>query len=146
MRVDAAFMTGNVAQVFLTDEEWMATLRAARAALRSGGRLVFETHIPAREVWRSWAKETTLVRANVPGVGLVTSSNEVTEVRGELVTFQTTFRFHQDEEVLRSESTIRFRERPDIEASLQSAGFTVDDVRDAPDRPGLEYVFIAVSA
>ena len=34
---DVAFMTGNVAQVFLTDDEWLRTLRAVRAALRPGG-------------------------------------------------------------------------------------------------------------
>ena len=29
LAVDAAFMTGNVAQVFLTDDDWAATLRAS---------------------------------------------------------------------------------------------------------------------
>ena len=43
LQVDAAFMTANVAQVFLTDREWSATLRAIRDSLRPGGWLVFET-------------------------------------------------------------------------------------------------------
>ena len=47
--VDLITMTGNVAQVFVTDEEWMATLRACRDALRPGGRLVFEVRDPAKE-------------------------------------------------------------------------------------------------
>ena len=34
---DAAFMTANVAQVFLTDEAWTATLSGIRSALRVGG-------------------------------------------------------------------------------------------------------------
>lgn len=34
LRVDLVTMTANVAQVFLTDEEWAMTLRCARAALR----------------------------------------------------------------------------------------------------------------
>lgn len=33
--------------------------------------------------------------------------------------------------------------RAAIEDSLISAGYEVTDVRDAPDRPGLELVFIA---
>jgi 2-polyprenyl-3-methyl-5-hydroxy-6-metoxy-1,4-benzoquinol methylase len=37
LQVDLVTMTGNVAQVFLTDEEWAATLGAAYAALRPGG-------------------------------------------------------------------------------------------------------------
>jgi len=30
-----------------------------------------------------------------------------------------------------------------IEASLNAAGFEVNEVLDAPDRPGLEWVFVA---
>ena len=36
LQVDAAFMTANVAQVFLTDDEWAATLRGARTAPAPG--------------------------------------------------------------------------------------------------------------
>ncbi len=46
LSVDAAFMTANVAQVFLTDDEWAATLRGLRGALRHHGVLVFETRDP----------------------------------------------------------------------------------------------------
>ena len=40
-------MTANVAQVFLTDVEWAATLDGIRRALRPRGTLVFETRDPA---------------------------------------------------------------------------------------------------
>jgi SAM-dependent methyltransferase len=39
---DLALMTGNVAQVFLTDADWALALRAIGAALRPRGHLVFE--------------------------------------------------------------------------------------------------------
>ena len=42
LQVDAAFMTGNVAQVFTTDEAWTATLEAVAGALVPNGWLVFE--------------------------------------------------------------------------------------------------------
>ena len=42
-----------------------------------------------------------------------------------------------------SVSTLRFRERDEIEESLAAAGFEIDEVLDAPDRPGLEWVFVA---
>jgi hypothetical protein len=36
-----------------------------------------------------------------------------------------------------------FAERDEITRSLQASGFRIDEVRDAPDRPGREFVFIA---
>ena len=49
----------NVAQVFLTDDDWQATLRVTRQALRPGGHLVFETRDPARRAWEQWTPELT---------------------------------------------------------------------------------------
>ena len=46
LQADLATMTGNVAQVFVTDEGWDETLRAIRHALRPGGHLVFESSGP----------------------------------------------------------------------------------------------------
>ncbi len=44
-------MTGHVAQVFLSDEAWTATLTAIYDALRPGGRLAFETRNPGDRAW-----------------------------------------------------------------------------------------------
>jgi SAM-dependent methyltransferase len=138
---DLATMTGNVAQVFGSDEEWIAVLRAAFAALRPGGRLVFETRDPERRAWQSW--DGGRERAELPGVGAVEVVTEVTGVRGEYVSFRRTYTFASDGAVLTSDSTLRFRSRAGVADSLAAAGFTLDDVRDAPDRPGLEMVFVA---
>ncbi len=43
LQVDMVTMTGNVAQIFLDETEWLGVLEAARAALRADGRLIFET-------------------------------------------------------------------------------------------------------
>jgi SAM-dependent methyltransferase len=141
LRADLATMTGNVAQVFLTDSEWAAVLAAVRAALRPDGRLVFETRDPAREAWWQWDGDH--VRADIPGGGTVEMRGELTGVRGEFVSFRRTYVFEPDGAVLISDSTLRFRGRDDIVRSLLSAGFTVDEIRDAPDRPTLEFVFVA---
>src|SRR3954454_19993086 len=58
LQVDLAVMTGNVAQVFLTEEEWSATVAGIRAALKPGGRFVFETRDPAYRAWEEWAEWT----------------------------------------------------------------------------------------
>jgi hypothetical protein len=57
--------------------------------------------------------------------------------------FRWTYHFVARDETLVSDSTLRFRSRQVIERSLTTAGFEVLEVRDAPDRPGLEWVFIA---
>src|SRR5215510_7867045 len=64
LEMDMAVMTGNVAQVFVTDEDWRATLLAVRAALRPGGVLVFETRNPGAEAWREWDREHTWRRVD----------------------------------------------------------------------------------
>lgn len=142
LQVDLAVMTGNVAQVFVTEQEWAATLRGVRAALRPGGRLVFETRDPAREAWLTWNRAQTFRRLPVPG-GEVATWVEVTEVKWPLVSFRGTTEFTSDGAVLTSDSTLRFRTREEVASSLAAAGFTVDEVRDAPDRPGQEMVFLA---
>lgn len=139
--VDLAVMTGNVAQVFVTDEAWQAALVGVRRALRPGGHLVLETRVPGRRAWESWTTSTPVVR-DVAGVGPVALTTEVVDVELPRVTFEHRYRF-PDGEVLVSASTLRFRERGEVEASLRAAGLTVDDVRDAPDRPGLEMVFVS---
>ena len=146
LQVDLVTMTANVAQVFLTDAEWAATLRAANAALRPGGRLVFETRDPAAKAWLEWIRERSYQRIVVPGVGGVQSWEELLGVRGELVSFRSTVVFEADGAVLTSESTLRFRHRDEVAASLAAAGYVVDEVREAPDRPGREMVFIARQA
>ena len=143
LQVDLVTMTANVAQVFLDDGAWAATLDAARAALRPGGRLVFESRRPERRAWLEWDRERSLRRAVVPGAGAVETWAEVTDVRADLVSFRRTFAFEADGAVLTSDSTLRFRSRDELARSLVEAGFSVEAVRDAPDRPGAELVCVA---
>jgi ubiquinone/menaquinone biosynthesis C-methylase UbiE len=143
LQVDLATMTGNVAQVFLTDAAWAATLGAAHAVLGPGGRLAFETRDPAAKAWLEWNRERSYQRTVVPEVGAVQAWHELLDVRGDLVSFRSTVVFESDGAVLTSESTLRFRHRDEVIASLAAAGFVVDEVRQAPDRPRREFVFIA---
>ena len=141
--VDMVTMTANVAQVFLTDDAWLATLGVVHRTLRTGGRLVFESRDPDRRAWEEWTEQMTRSTTEVPGVGPVTDWIQVTEVDGELVTFESPTVFESDGTVITSRSTLRFRSRASLDASLRGGGFIVDEVRDAPDRPGRELVFIA---
>ena len=139
---DLALMTGNVAQVFLTDESWGQALRGMGAALRPGGHLVFETRRPGYQAWQQWAAGTGPVTREVPGVGVVGQRRTVTRVDLPLVSFRSAYQF-ADGAVVTSNWTLRFRGRDEAESSLAACGYRVLEVRDAPDRPGREFVFAA---
>src|SRR3954464_8840512 len=143
LRVDLATMTANVAQQIVAAEAWRDTLRGAYTSLRPGGRLAFETRDPARRAWEEWNREASYAVTDVPGVGVVESWVEVTGVDGQLVSFRWSYVFASDGRTLTSDSTLRFRERGQVEAELVARGFVVEDVREAPDRPGKELVFVA---
>jgi SAM-dependent methyltransferase len=143
LNVDLVTMTGNVAQVFLSDREWAQVLAAAHQALRPGGWLVFETRDPARRAWEGWTKDRTRRQVTIPAGGVVDTWVEVTSVGLPYVSFRHTYRFEADGAELTSDSTLRFRQRDEIAESVERAGLRVREVRDAPDRPGLELVFLA---
>ncbi|MBC7276653.1 class I SAM-dependent methyltransferase [Nocardioides sp.] len=136
---DMAVMTGNVAQVFVSDSDWSDTLAAVHAALRPGGWFVFETRVPEVRAWEGWDIAPTTVE--LPDDRLAVVTRTVTAVHFPLVTFEESTTI--GDEILTSTSTLRFRDRPEVEHDLLSHGFAVSDVRDAPDRPGKEHVFVA---
>jgi hypothetical protein len=68
---------------------------------------------------------------------------DLTEVALPLVSFRHTFRFLDSGDVVTSHSTLRFRDRDEVTGSLNVSGFTIDEVREAPDRPRREFVVIA---
>jgi SAM-dependent methyltransferase len=119
---DLALMIGNVAQVFVTDEDWDQVLRAIGVALGPRGHLVFETRRPERRAWEEWAAETGPVRRDVPGSGPVERRLEVTAVDLPFVSFTYTYTFLADGAVVTSDSTLRFRGRDEVEASLAARG------------------------
>ncbi|WP_112470566.1 class I SAM-dependent methyltransferase [Streptomyces triticisoli] len=143
LQVDLATMTANVAQAIADPRTWQKTLQGAYEALRPGGHLVFETRDPAGRAWEEWTRETSYRATEIPGAGSVETWVQLVEVSGPLVTFRWTYVFATDGQVLTSDSTLRFREREEVERDLVAHGYVVEEVRDAPDRPGREFVFLA---
>ncbi|HET9058590.1 MAG TPA: class I SAM-dependent methyltransferase [Acidimicrobiales bacterium] len=141
--VDLVTMTANVAQVFLDDYEWLATLHAAWANLVTGGHLVFETRRPEARAWERWRRELTEKDVTLPDGGYVHLWTELEEVTPPFVSFWHHYGFEPSDQNLSSRSVLRFRDRAEVEDSLRIAGFTPLEVREAPDRPGLEMVFVA---
>lgn len=144
LRVDLAVMTGNVAQVFLTDADWLATLAGVRLRLARGGHLVYETRRLQDRAWERWSSPFEVSRT-VEGVGLVRVRRRMLRVDMPLVSFRYLYTFPDGEEVV-SDSTLRFRSDEENQDLLDRAGFRVVEVRDAPDRPGRERVYLAAQA
>ena len=142
LEVDLATMTANVAQAIVEPADWDGTLRGVFDTLRPGGHLVFETRDPAARAWEEWTRSASYSLTEIDGVGPVESWYELTDVSLPLVSFRATCVF-SDGETLTSDSTLRFRERDEVAAVLADHGYVVDEVRDAPDRPGREFVFFA---
>lgn len=141
---DAVFMTGNVVQAIEPDE-WSTTLQRIHASLRPGGHIVFESRNPTARAWEEWNKERAFQRIALENIGEVDGWVELTSVALPLVSFTWTYFFHADGITLTSDSTLWFRSAEEITNDLVTHGFTVVDVREAPDRPGKEHVFIAQS-
>lgn len=137
LRVDVVTCTGNAAQAIVEDGDWHRTLEAVHGVLVPDGHFVFETREPSMRAWESWNREESY--AVVDGVE---SWDEVKRVEWPLVTFDSTTAFPDGTRVVAT-STLRFREHAEVEADLRSNGFVVADLRDAPDRPGRELVFLA---
>ena len=137
LRVDLVTMTGNAAQAIVDDDAWQGTLGGVRDALAPDGRFVFETREPSAQAWETWNREQSYVV-----VDGMESWEEVTEVQWPIVTFDSTTVFTDGTRVVAT-STLRFRDQSEVEADLVAAGFVVEDVREAPDRPGRELVFVA---
>lgn len=134
---DVVTCTGNAVQAIVDDAVWHQTLDAVRRILVPGGHFVFETREPAMGAWESWNREESYAV-----VDEMENWQEVTSIEWPMVTFDSTTVFSDGQRVIAT-STLRFRERAEIELDLHAHGFSVADVRDAPDRPGRELVFIA---
>jgi len=122
-RFDLIIMTGHVFQVFLEDDEVRATLRNFRAALADGGTFAFETRNPLVEEWRDWIPSLTRETIEVPGIGAVEVHNDIAAAAGNLVTYETHFRFAADDVEVTAD-TLRFMDQAELAAFLRDAGFT----------------------
>lgn len=143
LECDVVTMTGNVAQVFLDDDEWNQVLRSVHRALHPDGFMIFESREPSARAWETWSTTANPAVHDTVAEGRVECWTEVTDVTMPFVSFSHHYVFAADGAHLVSRSTLRFRSREENEDALEACGFRLTEVRDAPDRPGLENVYIA---
>jgi ubiquinone/menaquinone biosynthesis C-methylase UbiE len=135
---DIAIMTGNVPQVFITDEEWMAVLGDLKRALVPGGLLAFHTRDPAARAWEAWA-ENEPTRIPLPD-GTVVDDYTTMTFSDDVARFETVHIFSDGKQPLdptKSKLTpgttwssvsyaYRFRSADLVRRSLGDVGFRVE--------------------
>ena len=121
---DVAVMTSHVAQVFVTDEEWMSTLHDLRRALVDGGRLSFDARDPTARAWERWAIDWDR-EVPLPDGGVVQLGVEITDVDGDVVSHDIRYEFPDGDDLV-SSATLRFRSEPELRETLIAAGFEVE--------------------
>lgn len=143
---DLAVMTGNVAQVFTEDAAWVSSLTSIRNALRQNGYFVFETRDPSMRAWENWTREHSFRVVPLETGDEIETWIDLLDVSLPFVSFRHSYRFSEDGAFLTSDSTLRFRSHAEIAESLKKTGYVIDSIRDAPDRPGKEWVYVAQKA
>ncbi len=142
-RYDLALMTGHAFQVLLEDSQLQQTFARCHGLLRDGGRLAFESRNPAIDWERQWRREFVW---QLPEGPVRQQRSNLTRER-DRVTFSHSYQF--PDATLRSESTLRFLSRAEIEERLEAAGFCVDSVLGDWDgsafevERSLEMIFVA---
>jgi len=120
-------MTGNVAQVFLEDSDWLATLRHIYDALCPCGYVAFESRNPEVHEWEHWKPDTSYERKQTPQ-GEMECWLELIDVQDGRVHFQAHNIFTETGETLLVDSILRFRKAQEIRASLEQVGFQIKHV------------------
>ncbi len=119
---DLITMTGHAFQVLLEDHEMIAALQNFAVNLQTDGLLVFESRNPDIDWDAEWGTEQQFQ----------TDFGEVRQIRsgfereGEYVSFRHTFYFR--DEVLVSDSKLRFASRQYLEELLEGARFEIQAV------------------
>ena len=120
-----ATMTGHAFQCLVTDHDLRASLAAIHAALRDGGRFVFETRHPQARAWQDWNPPNGSDITDAAGHALRVW-HEVESVAGDVVTFTETTAL-ADGTVLRVDRTsLRFPDVTAISTFLAGAGLEIE--------------------
>lgn len=121
-RFDLIIMTGHVFQLLLGDGDVRAALGNLRRHLAPGGRIAFETRNPQAREWQYWSPQETRRRVDT-AAGPADVHYDISEVTGDLVTYETCVRFPGGEQVIMPD-TLRFMDQAELAGFLTEAGLT----------------------
>ncbi len=124
---DLITMTGHAFQVLIEDAELRAALAALHAALRSDGRLAFETRNPAARAWERWTPERVLEVADGQGNRVQVTLRVETPFDGRTVSFAQIYRCESWDTPQVSRSILRFLDAAGVARFLTEAGFVIEE-------------------
>jgi SAM-dependent methyltransferase len=124
---EIAIMTGHVAQFLRSGAEWGGALRALWRALVPGGRLAFHAYDPSARVWECWNPRDSLREVPLRNGATVAVWTELTDLSADTVSFSHHYQLPGGES-LRSDSSLRFWNEPQLRHSVIDAGFTIERV------------------
>jgi len=136
LHADLAIMTGHVAQFFLDDDSWLATLKAIHKVLKPGGHLAFEIRNPMVQPWADgrigchidWPSQTSRRIVIDPVAGQIEWWMQLVEVNGDRVRYENHYLFTRSGEELVSTNELRFSTQLKVSQSLSEAGFSTESV------------------
>jgi SAM-dependent methyltransferase len=124
---DLIVMTGHAFQVLTGDEQLRAALAAIRSALAPGGWFAFETRNPLAREWEEWVPEHAHEITDAGGAAVRMAHQVELPVRGDLVSFTTTYSSPAWERPQVSRSTLRFLDAERLSEFLTGAGLVIGE-------------------
>jgi SAM-dependent methyltransferase len=128
LQADMVMMTSHVAQFFLDEKEWRATLQTAYKAIDSGGHLVFDIRRLTNPPFEGWPTEDSRKKFENTAVGPVEWWFKLLDVEDKRVSYELHYFFVRAREELVSVNELVFRSQDETTQALSGAGFAIKTV------------------
>jgi SAM-dependent methyltransferase len=128
MHADMTIMTGHVAQFFLEDTEWNEALRAMYSATKPGGYLVFESRNPKVKPFTNWPDIVNHETIADTPLGVIEWWADKLVYARDYAIYELHYLFTETGKEIISANKLRFRSYEEIQVSLESAGFSIENV------------------
>lgn len=148
LQADMVLMTSHVAQFFLDDNEWRATLQAAHKALKGSGHLVFDIRRLTNPPFVGWPTENNRRKFENTAAGAIEWWFKLLDVDNKRVRYELHYLFISSGKEIVSVNELAFRSQDEITEALSSAGFEIEMIygdwdRNPANADSPEMIFVA---
>lgn len=147
-------MTAHVAQFLLEDEYFLQSLKAICKALKVGGSLLFDSRNPLMQAFfnpkiqNSWPDKNSPQKLIDPKFGKINWWVELQEIKNNRIIYENHYFFENSKEESISINELIFRQKEEVVAFLQKAGFEIENIygnwdKSLASRESPEFIFVA---